>query len=91
MEATETKNASLLLWERKKLNLSGIKDVISFDDLSVYLITEQGNLLIEGTDLHITVLDVSSGHMTVEGVICSMVYHDKETKKKDGFFAKMIK
>ncbi len=91
MEITDTKNASLILLERKKLNLSGIKDVSSFDDLSVYLITEQGNLLIEGTDLHITVLDVASGCMTIEGLICSMIYHDKDLKKKDGFFAKMIK
>lgn len=91
MEIYENKNASLILWERKNLNLSGIKDVISFDDLSVYLITEQGNLLIEGTDLHITVLDVSSGHMTIEGTIRSMIYNDKETKKKDGFFSKMLK
>jgi sporulation protein YabP len=91
LEVIETKNASLVLWERKKLNLSGIQDVLSFDELSVYLITAQGNLLIEGADLHIKVLDVSSGYMTIEGSSRSMIYNDKETKKKDGFFAKMLK
>jgi hypothetical protein len=48
-------------------------------------------LLIEGTDLHITTLDVASGHMTVEGTIRSMIYNDKESGKKEGFFARMMR
>ena len=70
METNENK-ASLVLYQRKRLNLAGIEDVVSFDELSIYLVTENGNLLIEGTDLHITTLDVASGHMTVEGTVRS--------------------
>ena len=91
LESTETKGAGITLWNRKLLNLSGIEDVISFDELSIYLVTNSGNLLIEGTELHITTLDVTSGNMTVEGMIRSMIYNDKETKKKDGFFSRMLK
>lgn len=91
MDTTESVCASMMLWERKKLQLSGIEDVISFDELSVYLVTENGNLLIEGTELHITTLDVASGNMIIEGAIRSMIYHDKETKKKDSFFTKILK
>lgn len=91
METIEQRNAALVLWERKLLELSGIVDVISFDELSVYLVTDKGNLLIEGTELHITTLDVASGHMTIEGAIRSMIYNDKETKRKDGFFSKVLK
>ena len=90
MDTTENQ-ASLVLYQRKKLSLCGIEDVISFDELSIYLITENGNLLIEGADLHITVLDVSSGNMTVEGMIRSIIYNDKEAKKKEGFFSRMMK
>ena len=90
METQETK-AALVLYQRKILHLSGIKDVISFDELNIYLITENGNLLIEGNDLHITTLDVASGNMTVEGIVCAMIYNDKENKKKDGFFSRMTK
>ena len=90
METTETK-ASLVLYQRKKLNLSGIEDVISFDELSIYLVTDNGNLLIEGTDLHITVLDITSGNMTVEGMVRSIIYNDKATAKKESFFSRMIK
>ena len=84
--------ASVILWNRKILNLTDISDVISFDELSIYLITKSnGNLLIEGSDLHITTLDVASGNMTVEGTICSMIYNDKESKKKDSFFSRILK
>lgn len=85
------KNAEITLWERKRLLLENIEDVISFDDLSIYLITKFGNLLIEGSELHITTLDVQSGEMMVEGLICSILYNDKDSKKKDGFFSKILK
>ena len=84
METNENK-ASLILYQRKTLQLCGIEDVISFDELSIYLITKNGNLLIEGTDLHITTLDISSGNMTVDGLINAIIYNDKEIKKKEGF------
>lgn len=91
METNETK-ASLVLWNRKILNLTNIEDVVSFDELNIYLITkDNGNLLIEGNDLHITTLDVASGNMTVEGTIGAMIYNDKELRKKDGFFSRMLK
>ena len=90
METNENK-ASLVLYQRKRLNIAGIEDVVSFDELSIYLVTENGNLLIEGTDLHITTLDVASGHMTVEGTVRSMIYNDKESGKKEGFFARMMR
>jgi len=90
METNEN-NASVVLYQRKRLNLSGIEDVISFDELSIYLVTDNGNLFIEGAELHITVLDVAKGNMTVEGMIRSIVYNDKETGKKDGFFKRMMK
>lgn len=88
---TESKNTSLELKNREILRLTGITDVISFDEMSVYLVTESGNLLIEGNSLHITTLDVANGNMTVEGFIRSLIYNDKETTKKGGFFSKVIK
>lgn len=87
----EAKKTSLALQNREILNLTGIEDVISFDEMSVYLVTGNGNLLIEGNGLHITTLDVSAGNMTIEGFVRSMIYNDKETSKKGGFFSKVLK
>lgn len=88
---TDKKKTKLHLTNRERLELDGIQDVLSFDEMSIYLITENGNLLIEGTDLHITTLDVTSGNLVIEGFVRSMVYNDKETSKKGGFFARVIK
>ncbi len=91
MELNET-TASLVLWNRKNLNLKNIEEVVSFDELNIYLITkDNGNLLIEGNDLHITTLDVASGNMSVEGTICAMIYNDKESRKKESFLSRILK
>ena len=92
----DTKNelqhdADLMLWNRNKLNLQVIEEVISFDELNVYLITKDGHLSIDGTDLHITTLDVSAGTMIIEGYVCSIIYNDKEQATKNGLFAKIFK
>ena len=91
MEITNENTASILLYQRKTLHLCGIEDVVSFDELNIYLATQNGNLLIGGTDLHITTLDIPSGNMTVEGTINSIIYNDKEIKKKESFFSRMLK
>ena len=88
---TTQNEASLVLWNREKLHLQGIEDVISFDELAIYLITKDGKLLIEGNDLHITMLDVSEGNMMIDGCIRAITYNDKDPNIKSGFFAKMFK
>ncbi len=88
MTPTEEKETSILLENRSRITLSGIEDVIRFDDVCVDLVTGNGNLLIEGTDLHITALDVASGKMTVEGKIDSAIYHEQSERKKGGLFSR---
>ncbi len=81
----------LVLFGRKQLHLRGIEDVVSFDEVAVYLITRDGELAVEGAELHIKALDVSSGEMEIEGHIRSMVYNEKSNTNKSGFFAKIFK
>ena len=52
MESKE-KNTTLLLKNRTALSLTGVSDIISSDESSVYLDTIDGGLIIEGTELHI--------------------------------------
>ncbi|MBE6672890.1 MAG: sporulation protein [Ruminococcaceae bacterium] len=83
---TERKH-SLTLSERKTLTLTGIEDVISFDENGILLLTSEGTLTVDGTDIHIVTLCVESGELSVEGRICGLYYVDKTTKKS-GFFAR---
>lgn len=78
--------SSLNLKNREELNIDGIIDVISFDESSVYLETNNGKLLIEGSELHISNLDVATGFITVKGHVVSITYNDRDGSKKAGLF-----
>ena len=84
---------NLILENRKKLTLSGIEDVDSFDEDSITLFTETGSLSIKGAQLHINRLNVESGEVSIEGEIDSLVYSDGDGAKGKGlgFLARMFR
>ncbi|MBR0142424.1 MAG: sporulation protein YabP [Ruminococcus sp.] len=79
-EKTTQKNQSIILQNRKTLTISGITDVDSFDEKTVCLYTQLGELTIQGKDLHIDSMSVETGDMTVTGDIWAMIYGDKDKK-----------
>ena len=83
-----TGKSSLSLKDRAELTLDGINDVISFDDSEIYLQTESGKLLIEGTRLHIPTLYKKKKKMKVDGLITAMTYNDRDNSKKGGLFSR---
>lgn len=80
----------LSLENRKKLKLSGISNVESFDDKSILAYTNLGELLIRGDNLNIKKLTLDTGNLEVEGEISSLSYNDN-THKNTGFLAKIFK
>ena len=73
---------NLVLENRKKLSISGVLDVLSFDDQVVILETELGLLNVKGDNLRINKLSIDTSEVVVEGDIYSMVYSEKDTNKK---------
>ncbi len=71
---------NLILENRKKLNISGITDVDSFDEKTISLYTQLGELTIQGRELHIDSMSVETGDMTITGDIWAIVYGDKDKK-----------
>ena len=43
----------LILNNRRSCNLTGVNDVLSFDENEIILETEQGMLMIKGSELHL--------------------------------------
>lgn len=70
----------LLIHGRKSAELTGIKDVVSFDAKEVVLNTTMGVLMIRGNDLFVKRLTVEKGEVDLEGQIDSFVYADKTGK-----------
>ena len=77
---------SLVLENREKLSISGVIDVLSFDDQIVILETELGMLTIKGDNIRINKLSIDTTEVVLEGEITSMSYTDKEITKKDSTF-----
>ena len=87
----EIKNHILNVDCRRQLSVSGVIDVVGFDETSIILTTEGGKLTVEGDGLHITSLDVESGKLVAAGRIDALIYSDKDEPRRGGFFSRLIK
>lgn len=68
----------LVLESRNKLAITGITEIESFDENTVVLYTTRGTLVIHGRQLHLSMLSVDGGQVSVDGTIDSMVYEDDQ-------------
>lgn len=75
MEGGRIRAHSIHIDERQLMRVSGVKDVDSFNEQEVQLLTEAGALRIEGMGLHMTKLD--SGQVILEGEIIALEYVDE--------------
>ena len=84
--------SNLTLENRKKLTLSGVVEVISFDEQKIDLTTKLGNLTVKGEELKMNKLDVQNGDVIIVGSISSMIYNGKVSKKSnESILSKLFK
>lgn len=88
-ENTLRSNHNAIIENRKKLTLTGVKDVLSFDEETVILDTVLGRLTIKGAGLHIINFDTQSGDLSAEGRLYAYVYTSEE--KSGGFFSRLFR
>lgn len=83
---------NIVLENRNKLTISGVLDVLSFDDQIVILETDLGLLTIKGEDIRINKLSIDTSDVILEGEINSLSYTQKdEDKKGSSIFGKIFK
>ena len=85
-----TKKHSVDMENRKKLNLTGIENVESFDEDCIIANSVMGTMQIKGTTLHINKLNTDTNELFIEGTITSIIYTNGATNKKRGFLFKMF-
>ena len=73
----------LTLDNRKEVLLTGVKDVVSFDEKEILLQTSEGRLQIRGCQLHVKGLDLEKGEAVLAGHVDSLVYLSKDSPKKE--------
>ena len=74
---------NIVLENREKLSISGVLDVLSFDDQIVIVETELGLLTIKGENLKINKLSIDTEEVIVEGEIINLGYSEKDDEKKE--------
>lgn len=89
MEENLRTNNNIIVENRKKFTLSGIKDVVSFDEETILLDSSLGRLVIKGIGLHIQSFQSDTGDITGDGKINALVYTAEE--KDGGFFSKLFR
>ena len=72
--------------DRCKISLTGINEVDSFDEQTVIVFTQMGELTVKGEDLHINRLSLEMGELAVEGDITALTYTDRAQKPQQGSF-----
>lgn len=73
---------NLILENRNRLSISGVLDVLSFDDQIIIVETELGLLTVKGEELRINKLSIDTSEVVVEGEVYSLSYSEKEIEKK---------
>lgn len=78
----------LSLSERKKLTVTGVKEVISFEETAVILQTCMGLLTVQGSQLQLKTLSLEGGQVEVEGTVTAL--HYEEPKQSGGWLSRLL-
>lgn len=83
----------LIIENRQAGTITGIQEVVSFDENQVVLDTDMGLLTIKGRDLHVSRLTLEKGEVDLDGQMDSMAYSSNEAFRKSGesIFARLFK
>ncbi|MBM7097946.1 MULTISPECIES: sporulation protein YabP [Alteribacter] len=91
-QGRQQKDHNISMKGRKTLEITGVKQVESFDNEEFLLETEMGYLSIRGQHLQMKNLDVDEGNVSIQGRVDDLVYLDQHSgDKSKGFFGKLFK
>ncbi|MCB7305807.1 sporulation protein YabP [Bariatricus massiliensis] len=92
-QAPKAQNHKLVVNNRKTSMVTGVLDVLSFDLNEILLETEQGMMMVKGTDMHVNRLSLEKGEVDLSGNIDSIAYSDIRPGAKQGesFLTKLFR
>ncbi|MBR6502962.1 MAG: sporulation protein YabP [Clostridia bacterium] len=81
---------NVIIENRKKLNISGVKDVTSFDEETILVDTALGKMTIKGEDLRIESFDTATGDLSAVGKVYAVVYMT-DARVSGGFLSRLFR
>ena len=79
---------NIIVENRKRMTVSGVREVDGFDESYVQMHTVQGELVIRGEGLRVDQLSVETGELLLTGKIDELSYG--ETREERGFFSRLF-
>lgn len=80
---------SIHVENREYASVTGVKDVLSFNENEIVLLSDGGGMTIEGNDLHITKLNLDEGQIIIEGQVTAIEYDDIQAPR-GSIFSRMF-
>lgn len=77
---------NLQLDRREKLTMTGVTEVVSFEENIVILRTGLGTLNVHGRELQLKNLSLEGGQVAVEGQISALIYEEPRARGWRGLF-----
>lgn len=77
----------LNLDQRSKLTLTGVTEVVSFEEQLVVLRTALGTLMVHGRELQLKNLSLDGGQVAVDGHISALIY---EEPRQGGWLSRLF-
>ena len=78
----------LTLNERQKLTMTGVTEVVSFEDTGVVLQTSLGTLMVQGRDLQLKTLSAEGGQVEVAGSVSALSY--EQPREPGGWLRRLL-
>ena len=77
--------------DRRNMTIGGVKEILSFDEQTVRMLTVSGELVVDGNDLRVKVLDVERGTVVLEGRIDGVAYVEDNPTERRGFWSRLTR
>ena len=87
---TAEARSEICLKGRREMSISGVTEVIGFDEECVRLKSVDGELFVEGRDIKIGALDTDRGVVTLTGTVNGIYYAAEPDKQRKGFFGRLM-
>jgi len=91
IEKNDALGHDVVIKSRKRLEMSGINEVLGFDEKEVMAQTGNVSISIEGEKLKIERFDAEKGELVINGTINGLFYYNKDISKKKKGFASFFK
>ena len=80
---------NVILENRARLSVSGVSEVLSFDENQVALVTSMGLLTVGGQQLHVEKLSLEMGEIAIAGQVEAVIYEDDQQRRR-GFWSRLF-